>query len=182
MIDYLQSKIVAGAILLIACFGVGYFFTNQQWAGYNQVKADVAQKETQQRELNDALASVQAFITAYKSRLSDAAMVNLALPAKGSDLPNLLSSIEEMAKASGVVLSNFQVTDPVAVSGKAALENSIQTQKIDLVASGSYASFVNFMTRLQGNLRLMDLDHVTVKADENGQLQYNISLRTYYQK
>ncbi len=182
MIEYLQSKIVAGALLLVACLGVGYFFTNQQWAAYTSAKAQVAEKQAQQQELNDAIAKVQAFVSAYKSRLSDVPTVNLALPGKQPDLPNLLSSIEEMAKASGVTLSNFQVTDPLVTASKPALENQIQTQKIDLVASGSYASFVNFITRLQSNLRLMDLDHVTVRADENGQTQYNINLRTYYQK
>lgn len=185
MIEYLQSKIAVGAMLLLACLGVGYFFTAGQWTAYNQAKADVAQKQNQQRELNEALASIQSFTAAYKARLSDASMVNLALPSKSGDLPNLLSSIEEMAKAAGVSLSNFQITDSGTVTGagqKPALENSIQTQKVDMVASGSYASFVNFMMRLQNNLRLMDVDHVTVRADENGQLQYNIQLRTYYQK
>lgn len=182
MNDYLQSKVVTGALLLVACLGVGYFFTNQQWIAYNQAKTEVSQKQAQQQQLNDALASVQAFISSYKSRLSDASMVNLALPAKSSDLPNLLSSVEEMAKASGVVLSNFQISDPATATGKPAAENSIQTQTINLAASGSYASFVNFMTRLQSNLRLMDLEQVTVSSDESGQLQYNINLKTYYQK
>lgn len=182
MIAYLQSKIVAGALLLVACLGVGYFYTNQQWVAYNQAKSEVVLKQAQQQQLNEALSSVQAFISAYKSRLSDASMVELALPAKTSDLPNLLSSVEEMAKASGVALSNFQISEPTTATGKPAAENSIQTQSINLAASGSYASFVNFMTRLQSNLRLMDLEHVTVNSDESGQLQYNISLKTYYQK
>lgn len=185
MIDYLQSKIAIGVMLLLACIGVGYFFTAAQWSSYNETKAVVAQKEKQQAELNEALSSVQAFTAAYKARLSDVSTVNLALPPKSGDLPNLLTSVEEMAKAAGVALSNFQITDSANLTGagvKPALENSIQTQKIDMVASGSYASFVNFMMRLQNNLRIMDVDHVTVKADENGQLTYDIHMRAYYQK
>jgi Tfp pilus assembly protein PilO len=185
MIDYLQSKIAMGALLLVVILGVGYFFTAGQWSAYKQAKADVAQKQEQQRALNEALSSIQSFNAAYKARLADADMVNLALPAKSGDLPNLLSSVEEMAKAAGVALSNFQITDSGTATGagtKPALENSIQTQKIDMVASGSYASFVNFMMRLQNNLRLMDVENVTAKADENGQLQYDVQLKTYYQK
>ena len=180
MSNSLQSKVILGLILVIGCFGVAYFFTTPQWSRYSAAKANLERKQTEKEQLTTALNSMQTFISQFNGQKDNLEKVNLALPAKSADLPNLLTSLSALAQASGMTLSNFTIAESSS-SDKPAPVNSIQTAKINLTASGSFESFKDFIIRLETDLRLIDIENVTLKA-ENEQIQYVINLRTYYQK
>jgi hypothetical protein len=182
MTDSLQSKVITGGILFLACLIVGYFFTLPQWEAYSASRLLLAQKQEEAKQINDAMTSAEAFVKSYAEQKSDLATVNLAMPAKNSDAPNLLQNIADLARLSGMSLMNLQIDEVVAGANKTVSENTIQTQKLTMMASGTYPSFRDFVFRLQNNLRIIDVDHVTAKADENAVVQYQINLRTYYQK
>ncbi|OGE87560.1 MAG: hypothetical protein A3J07_04970 [Candidatus Doudnabacteria bacterium RIFCSPLOWO2_02_FULL_49_13] len=175
-----QSKIVLGLIVILGCFGVAYFYTTPQWTKYSQAKDNLVRKQAEGAQLTQALNAMQVFVGQYETRQTDLAKVNLALPSKNSDLPNLLASLSSLAQASGIVLSNFTILDG-NTNDKPAPVHSIQTSRITFSASGSFESFKDFMMRLETDLRLIDADHVTIKAD-SAEIQYVINLRTYYQK
>lgn len=181
MTDSLQTKIIVGVILILACFGVGFFFTLDQWTSYSLAKSALEQKQAEQQQLKEALSLAENFVAEFNSKAKDAEVANLALPAKDSDLSNLIANLGDMAKASGLALSDFGV-EQVVPAGNPVVENGIQTQKINLTASGNYASFKDFVLRLQNNIRIMDVDQVTAKADESGQVEYQMVIRAYYQK
>lgn len=181
MTDSLSSKILVGFLLFVTCLGVGYFFTAEQWTNYKATKSLLAQKQAIGQELKDSLALAQQFVQEFNSKSAEVPTVNLALPAKDADLSNLIFSLGELAKSSGLALANFSVSDIVPVEGQGR-ENTIQAQKVSLDASGSYASFKDFILRLQNSARIMDVDQITAKADDSGQVEYQITLRTYFQK
>jgi Tfp pilus assembly protein PilO len=180
MTNSLQSKIILGLILIIGCFAVAYFFMTPQWTRYSQAQATLKAKQAESMQLNQALNSLQAFVATFNDHQKDLAKVNLALPAGSSDLPNMLTSLSTLAQASGLTLSNFTLEQGTG-SEKPAPANTIQTARINMTATGSFESFKDFMVRLETDLRITDVDHVTIKA-ENSQIQYDITLRTYYQK
>jgi len=181
MTDTLQSRIIIASLLLVACLGIGYFFTSSQWTNYSVTKSVLAQKQTEKEGLKSALARAQNFVNDYKAKSKDASIVDLALPVSNPDLSNLIATLGEQAKSSGLALSNFSIVDVIPTTG-AVSANGIQTQKITLKASGNYASFKDFILRLQTGLRIMDVDQITARAEENGDVEYQITLRTYYQK
>lgn len=181
MTDSLQSKIIVGLFLFLGLVGVGYLFTAEQWSAYQSSKSQLSQKQAEEQQLKDALSQAENFVKEYESKGSDISLVNLALPPKDSDLSNLVATLGDLAKASGLALSNFRVDEVVPLSGEIR-ENSIITQMIRLDASGTYASFKDFLLRLQSSARIMDVDQIGAKADESGQVEYQITLRSYYQK
>lgn len=175
-----KSIVTTSAIIIIACLVVGYFVTLPQWNKYSLAKDQLAAMQNENKRLSAALSSIQSFVDTYNARKSEAPTVTLALPVRSSDLANFTASIGDLAKSSGVTLSNITVeTSP---STGAAADNSIQVVPINLIASGSYASFRDFMIRLAGHLRIIDVGHIGLRSDESGFLQYQIHLKTYYQK
>jgi Tfp pilus assembly protein PilO len=182
MTDSLQSKVITGVVLLVACLGVGYFFTLPQWENYSANRALLIQKQAEGKKISDAMNSVESFVNSYAEQKADRATVALAMPTKNSDTPNLLQNVSELARLSGMSLMNLQIDETPQASGKTATDNTIQTQKITMMASGTYPSFRDFAFRLQNNMRIIDIDRVTAKADENLLIIYQINLRTYYQK
>lgn len=181
MTDSLQSKVLVGVLLFLACIGVGYFFTSEQWSAYQLSKSQLAQKQAEQQQLNEAISQAQNFVNEYDTKAKDAPLVNLAIPAKDADLSNLIATLGDLAKSSGLTLSNFSINDVLPLEGEVR-DNSIMTQQVRLDASGNYASFKDFLLRLQTSARIMDVDQVSAKADDSGQVEYQITLRAYYQK
>ncbi len=182
MTDSLQSKVITGGVLLLVCLGVGYFFTLPQWENYSGSRALLAQKQEEGKTISEGINSVDGFVKNYSDQKADQPTVNLAMPAKTSDAPNLLQNISDLARLSGMNLMNLQIDESSSTTGKITIDNTLQTQKITMMASGTYPSFRDFVFRLQNNLRLIDIDHITAKADENLLIIYQINLRAYYQK
>ncbi len=178
-----KSIASVAVLLIVACFGLAYFVTTQQWTKHKQEQAKLTSLQADNQKLTDALASIKNFLTSYDSNKKSTADVSLALPVRSADLANFTSSVGDLAKSAGVVLSNITINDSNAgAAPKTAPDNSIQVVPITLLASGSYASFKDFMIRLEEHLRLVDISHVAMKSNDNGLIQYDINLQTYFQK
>jgi len=175
-----RSKIIIGLFLIIACFVVGYFFTTPAWHKYSLTKRILAQTQSDSVGLAQALSTMKDFVAQFTTHQSDADKVSRALPSQVPDLTNLLGNLSSEAEASGLALSSFSIQ--ADTDSKPKLPNTIQTIKVDIAASGSYESFRDFLMRLEASLRITDIDRVTVKANDTSQPQYQMSIRTYYQK
>lgn len=175
-----RSIISIALILIIACFAVGYFFTTPQWSNYTLGKTELATVQASNQDLTTALASVQSFLDEYQTRQKDAAKASLALPLKSSDMANFAATMGDLARSANVLLSNISIQEP-PTSSKTG-NNAIQVVPLTLTASGSYASFKDFMIRLEDHLRIVDVGHISLKADDAGLINYQINLQTYYQK
>jgi hypothetical protein len=181
MTDSLQSKILVAVGLIIVCLAGAYFFTLPNWNNYSVTKSVIAQKQMDQAELKASFDLADNFVKEYNSKLTDAQLANLALPAKDSDLSNLVFVLGDLARSSGLALSNFSMADLTPIAGTVP-ENGIQAQTITLDASGTYESFKDFILRLQNNIRIMDVDQISAKVEDSGQVKYQMVLRVYYQK
>ncbi|MEJ0021786.1 MAG: type 4a pilus biogenesis protein PilO [Candidatus Doudnabacteria bacterium] len=175
-----KTIIYIAILLILACFGVGYFLTTPQWSQYSIGKAQLAKVQSDNVQITSDLASVQSFLDDYQTYQKDADTVNLSLPIKSSDMANFAASLGDLAKSSGVVLSNIAIQETPTTA--ATTVNAIQVIPVSLTASGTFASFKDFMIRLEDHLRIVDVGHVSLKTDENGLIQYQMNLQTYYQK
>ncbi len=180
-----RSFATTATILIIALLWAAYFVTVPQWHKYQDSKQAQLTAESDNGNLKLALSSLQGFIDSYHQQTKNVSTVNASLPAKSEDMANFTASIGGLAQASGVVLSDFSIEGDSNVLSrfkKTPLENSIQPVAITFTASGSYPSFKDFILRLENHQRLVDINHITLRQDENGQIQYQVSLKTYYQK
>lgn len=59
---------------------------------------------------------------------------------------------------------------------------TLQTVAITFSVSATYAQFLDLMTALEKNLRLMDLTHLTLSANNTGTYDYSVELQTYWLK
>ena len=176
-----RSLTSSTVLLLLACLILGLFVARPQWHKYTDAQAQLAALQTANSNLQDGLNSVQSFLSSYKSNSGNTQLVNQALPVKSSDMQDFVSSIDQMAQASGVLLSNLSVEEENPTA-KPVPPNTIQAVVINMSASGNFASFKDLMLRMENYLRIVDINHVTLKADDTGTIEYQIDFRTYYQK
>lgn len=169
-------------VLLLACGISGYLLYGRFWSGYNDAQANKALSQQRNQQLKRTLNSVHTFVSNFDKQKVNAKLSNLALPANDSDMANFINNLSQLAEASGMTLANMQITQP-PVDTRNALDYKINVQMITLALSGTYPGFQDFMKRVETNLRLIDIYHLIVGGQDDSEiLQYQIQLRTYYQK
>lgn len=172
-------------ILILGCIVGGYMIMTNFWPAYNDTKALQSQAEAESARLNKSLSSVQTFLNTYRDEEKNAARLNLALPNGNADMANFVSSLPQLASASGIVLTNFQVSD--TEDDEDQLMYGIVSVDLSLSLAGTYLSFKDFMLRLEKHLRIVDVSNVSLSSGSNTgsaslSLLYQVRLKTYYQK
>ena len=95
---------------------------------------------------------------------------------------------KDSAQQSGTNIANLAPTSLGTLSGGAnsiANTGNIPTPTLDIVnisfsTSASYQQFIEFMRDLEANLRIMDLNHLTVAASDTGTYDFGVQLSTYW--
>lgn len=125
------------------------------------------------REVSDRINSLSQEI---ELRDRDIDNLDKLLP-KEKQVPELLSSIESIVSASGLILTEMNFSD---VSGK---EGSVKKVNSTMKLTGSFASFMNFLDLLERNLRLIDVAALDVAAqviEGTKAINYDVRLEVNY--
>jgi Tfp pilus assembly protein PilO len=57
---------------------------------------------------------------------------------------------------------------------------TLDTVTVSFGVSASYDGFISFLRDLESNLRIMDITHLTVSANDSGTYDYSVQLKTYW--
>ncbi|MEI8249247.1 MAG: hypothetical protein WCG07_02000 [Candidatus Taylorbacteria bacterium] len=93
-------------------------------------------------------------------------------------IKNVKASVSGDSKSKQSASTAFQ-------SQSASLQNSISNPTVDTVdvsfsATASYADFTAFLQDLESNLRIMDVTHLTLSANNTDKYDYSVELKTYW--
>jgi hypothetical protein len=59
---------------------------------------------------------------------------------------------------------------------------SLETVKVTFGMSATYDQFITFLEDMEANLRIMDLQHLTVTSNDNGIYDWSLEFQTYWLK
>lgn len=180
---------IVGLGLGLAALVVGYLYTYAQYQELGVANTELAVVEEENAKLKEAQAQVAAFLAQYNRSQSEAQKADRALPMGKPQVPELLGNFDEMARASGLNLSQFNIQESTArvTEETAPQPNSIQPLDFQAELSGTFESFKDLLLRTQNNLRLMDLVGLSLdgnsEIDGNGTaLKFILRFRAYYQE
>ena len=111
---------------------------------------------------------------AYQQRYSEFKRLSLIIPASKS-LPELISTIESMASAAGVIIAELKIEGGSGV-------DTFNVINIEVSAEASYDSILNFLGFLEQNIRLMDVNFVSIGSapGESGFLTFEVKAKIYH--
>jgi len=170
---YYRSLVIF-AFLAVALTGwfvvVGPMFNEYQ-------SIDVATKKAEYDEYRSVLDRFQKILTDWDAiSREDKDRLNYFLPSD-KDIPELITMISDMAEQSGFVVTMVTLTE---------VEQPVidRTNVFPLVVSmslegGNYASLKNFTTKVESNLRLIDVASLNFQSNIG---TYILNLNTYYLK
>ena len=121
-------------------------------------------------------------------------------------LPNTVDNIRlvidlnNVAQQHGFSLKNIRATAASSAKGSSAPSNLTPAQQINLnnpsntniaapvldtvsvsfSVSAPYLQFITFMQTLEADLRIMDLTHMSLSANDTGTYDYSVEFRTYW--
>ena len=167
-------------VLALCCCAALYFLYARFWPNYQQTNNSLTLAQQNNQKLTQTLSDIQTYLKTFDQQKQNAAMLNLALPAKSSDMANFVSNISQIADQSGITMTGFSIGESSGTTLSA--DNTIVTQAITITATGTFASLVAYINSLQENLRLVDLYHLGISTSEDKSLAFQISLRTYFQR
>jgi len=141
----------------------------------NQIESRQAVLDQKKIILNK-IADLKSKVDSRRAEINQLAAV---LP-KEKKMHEIIVNIEDMANQSGVALQDFQTAEPASLKRDVVY----QTIQVDIGASGSYQSILNFLKLLEKNLRIFDVQGFTVSIDTSGTnvgiLNLDLKLFTYY--
>ena len=161
---FLSSIMIAAAVLVF------FFLALPAFDKTRTLNASVKEREGILLEAEAIKARVAELDREIDSKKAEVDKLNVLLP-KEKMIPELLSGIESLVAASGMSLTEMNLSE---LSG----QEKIKKLSGNLKLNGSFVSFMQFLDLLEKNLRLIDLITVDVAAQlTDGARVINYDLR-----
>lgn len=165
----LSSIFAAGSILIFFLLVLPAFDQTRMLRG------SIKEREEILKEARELLSQVNNLNREIEAKKNDIDKLDRFLP-RGKELPEFLSNIESIVSASGMILSEMNLSE---ASGQGKIRKINGTLKL----VGSFASFVSLLDLLEKNLRLIEvgtLDAAAQLTEGTKTLNYNLSFEINY--
>lgn len=187
-----MNRNITAAILIAIAVGVYFTVTSKMIDDAKTVKA---LNDRYTAALDDAARLVETrdrVLEQYNAiSLEDRDRLDKMIPSSVDNI-RLIIDMNNIARNYGFPLSNVTATavpsdavvDAYAVSSEAGLQGVsvpvLDTVEVSFKATAPYNQFVSFLQGLETNLRIMDLTHLSVVAEEGGLYDFEVELQTYW--
>lgn len=171
-------------LLLVAVFILaGFTLLWPLISEFKMANAEIESSVVTLKYERDYLESLQRSVAAAETIPPDTLMrVDEALPRRVG-LPKLLQTMSLIAEQNGVSLSSVQFNEPKQSPAETQQARALSATPLDInltLGSPSYAATRRFLESVERNLRVLDVQQITVTSNEqSGELTYTLQLRTY---
>ena len=182
-----MNKNVTSLILIVLALGVFFTFTNGRIA---QIQASQALNTSYLTAINNSVALIQgrdAVLKNYNSLSDDnKARLDKMLP-DNVDNVRLIIDVTNIASRHGIALKGISTSGINGGGASQASTNSSANSPTGTVTvsfgfSTSYQTFLEFLGDIQSSLRVLDISHLSVSANDSGTYDFSVVLQTYWLK
>lgn len=172
--------------LLIAFILIMIFLVFPQQSLVSEQKNQLAADAASQQELANYEAKLNSLLSDLQSSSNEA---NLLLLDAAIPLDTRISKVhyllDSLAKVSGMTVLNINFDSAELVSAakdepKAGAKGNLKTIEGTANFSGTIEQFKQFLTLLETNSRIVDLDTIEVAVAENSDLLFKLKIKTYF--
>ncbi|HPH52423.1 MAG TPA: type 4a pilus biogenesis protein PilO [Candidatus Portnoybacteria bacterium] len=169
------------AILGLGFIGIVIFLDIPAVQNILVIKKDIKTQQDLFDKKNEFVQTVEKLAEKYAGNENVFNQLNFILP-DNQDEPNLIIQLEAIAHGSGIILNNIAITEGVKEEGKMS---DYGIMNIGLKLNGNYESFKGFLSIVESNLRLIDINSIDfdarAKEEIDANFDFNVILKTYYQ-
>jgi len=168
-------------LLFAACtIGGGYELLQPKILQFRSVNEEITAQLKEAEGARMYLDSLNTSIASASKVSPDALQrVNEALP-KQLNIPKLLQTMDEISRVNNIDMGSVQFSPGAPIVS--TLSNSFSLipikTSIGIEASG-YRDMKDFLMDLETNVRLIDIDSISVNGDKDGKVSYTLQMTTY---
>jgi type IV pilus assembly protein PilO len=171
-----MNRLTVSLILLFLALIWGIFFVMPKNEDLNLLRQNIQEKRAELQSKESYLATLTQLsqkLHEYKDSLDK---IDSAIP-DSPELPALFSFLQRAASQSGLILTKLDMTSaPVKSSSKS--EIGVNEIRLNLILSGSYSAFKNFLYTLEKSSRLIEVESFVLTAEEK-QVNVKIQLKVH---
>lgn len=181
-IDKAKSTVFVAMVIASILVSFSIVTINFLWGlrGYNtRVTAEKESvRDTLEENISNAEALRQSFSTFESGDVTSKEVLD-ALPSK-YDFAAIITSLDSLAKRSGMLLTGFTGDDQSAEAMQSSTRPEAIAIPFTIEVEGDYEGLQEFMNNLELSIRPMQVESVEISgSDEN--ITANISISTFYQ-
>jgi len=154
----INSKKVIGAFLIGAS---AFILIGLAWPQYQVMgitRSAISERDEIISDKKELVNTINKLKDEYQSRASDMARLDVLLP-KTKNIKEALQDISTIAQQTGLGLASIKTS---ATEEKNKKDTGPGQVTIETSTEGSYRSLVSFLTELEKNLRITDLDSISL--------------------
>jgi Tfp pilus assembly protein PilO len=189
-------------IFLLAAIVLFFDLVQPEYASEKSLQGKVIGEQSYLTSQTAFVKQVQTTLNNYQNSASSSASVALALPS-GEDVAGALAQIQGIAANTGIAITNIsasqpQLQVPTAPQGGSSASSTSSVKPIGsftftISATGSYEGFKNFIQELESNIRIFDVQTLSLQAvnppsasgaktaASRDMFNYSLTVATYYQ-
>lgn len=180
LVHYYQSVFILLIILFIAS---GYFILNPLISSFKQANLEIEATLEEKEGVESYLASLNRSISAAET-ISPETMkrINEALP-KEVEIPVLMKTFLQFAKSNGVTMESINFSPEQSSTGGLSYGGyALATVRASVaIKAPGYQTMRKYLDDLQKNIRLLDVESISVSGDANsGEMSYSLEMKTYF--
>lgn len=178
-------SLMISASLLVGAFMTYVVFIRPVYDDVMVLRGELNSRDRFLREQNFVLSKVDEMVAQFSGSPQLQDSVSLSLPLD-EDLSSIFNQLRVLAGVNNLTIEVFGVK-PLAFQElvKAPLVGRVGSLQLSLRLAGPYESFKNFMKNIETNVRVMDVESITIERVGglgSNYFNYNLVVNTYYQE
>jgi Tfp pilus assembly protein PilO len=184
-----MNRNLLATILIVAAIGIYFTITKSMIADAQSVKADNSQLSAALASADQIIKARNDITTQYQQISEDnRTRIDKMIPSAVDNI-RLVIDLNNLALQNHFALSDVKASVPSSANspGRAAAttqttvgEPVLDKVQVTFSAVTTYDQFLQFMQALEANLRIMDLSHLTVAANDDGTYSFSAQFQTYW--
>lgn len=177
-------SLLFAALVLISALVLYVYFVRPAFDNIQELRGILQSKEQLYQDQNLAIGQVSDLIAQYRGTGDLQNIISQSFPLK-EELSSIFNQLRSLASVNGLSIEIFGVKPQAfKVISSAPLVKETGTLQLSVRLIGSYAALKNFLSRMETNIRVMDLHQLTIErlgASNADLFAFNLVINTYYQ-
>ncbi len=177
------AELIGSFILFAATIFIYAVLLEPAYVEVNKLRGELFSERQVLEEQRTIVEKVKMALQQYQDLSKIADTISLVLPGKEA-YPTLMNQLDTIAKSAGIFLDSVNLnTLAVFEAGTAAKKSPLPTTlQLTMNLIGPYSSFKEFLSKIETNVRLIDVVRFSVAPTAVGQnYSYSLVAHTYYQ-
>lgn len=173
--EKISKQLLVSVICLIFGLIVGVFFAFPKYKDSKMAEKQLEQKQDELENRQEYLIKIEEISEQLKQYPKELEKIDFALSPNIS-APFLFDFFQKIISRNGLTLKSINSNATFSES-----KNKVNEINVNLVLTGSYSTFENFLHSIEKSVRLIEVDEVSfsLDADKDQDISFNLKVKTY---